>query len=87
MGTPIYGKLVGSFCFSEKHLMPIAQATAANSAVISIAAENLVPYSKNFPSIFKRDQLTPVKDLKLLIKDYAVCEKPARPHSKAEWRY
>lgn len=36
------------------------------------ATENLVQYSKTQPSIFKNAQLTPVKDLKLLIRDYAV---------------
>lgn len=36
------------------------------------ATENLVQYSKTQPSIFKAAQLTPVKDLKLLIRDYAV---------------
>ena len=36
------------------------------------AAENLVPYSKTEPSIFKSNQLIPVKDLKLLVKDYTV---------------
>ncbi len=43
---------------------------------VPAAAENLVPYSKSFPSIFKSGQCTPVKDLKLLIKDYAVCRNP-----------
>ena len=36
------------------------------------AAENLLPYSKTQPSIFKTAQLAPVKDLKLLVKDYTV---------------
>lgn len=35
------------------------------------AAENLVGYSASQPSLFKRNQLEPVKDLKLLVKDYA----------------
>lgn len=34
------------------------------------AAENLVGYSTAQPTLFKRNQLEPVKDLKLLIKDY-----------------
>ena len=34
------------------------------------AAENLVGYSTAQPSLFKRNQLEPVKDLKLLVKDY-----------------
>lgn len=37
-----------------------------------IAIENLVPYSKRQPAIFNASQLTPVKDLKLLTRDYAV---------------
>lgn len=40
--------------------------------VVSTAAENLVGYSSSQPSIFKTGQLTPVKDLKLLVKDYSV---------------
>ena len=42
-----------------------------------LATENLVPYSKTDPSIFKTGQLTPVKDLKLLVRDYAV-RQPSR---------
>lgn len=38
---------------------------------ISIAAENLVGYSATQPSLFKRNNLEPVKDLKLLVKDFA----------------
>lgn len=34
-------------------------------------------YSKAQPSIFKTGQLTPVKDLKLLVKDYAPIAKNA----------
>ena len=36
-----------------------------------IAAENLVGYSSTQPSLFKRNNLEPVKDLKLLVKDFA----------------
>lgn len=46
-----------------------------NTQIRQIATENLVPYSKNFPSVFKSGQCTPVKDLKLLVKDYTVCRK------------
>lgn len=35
------------------------------------ACENLVGYSSD-ASIFKKDQLIPVKDLKLLVRDYPV---------------
>lgn len=34
------------------------------------AAENLVGYSTADPDLFKRNQLEPIRDLKLLIKDY-----------------
>ncbi|KAI9699499.1 MAG: hypothetical protein M1820_007130 [Bogoriella megaspora] len=47
----------------------------------SQAAENLVGYSSTQPEIFKTGQLTPVKDLKLLIKDYPVEPSP-NPISK-----
>ncbi|KAL8789225.1 MAG: hypothetical protein Q9195_006934 [Heterodermia aff. obscurata] len=48
-----------------------------NTQIRQIAAENLVPYSKNFPSIFQSGQCTPIKDLKLLIKDYPPIAKNA----------
>jgi hypothetical protein len=38
------------------------------------ASENLVGFSTAQPSLFKSGQLTPVKDLKLLVKDYSVCK-------------
>ncbi|KAI4120441.1 MAG: hypothetical protein LQ347_007093, partial [Umbilicaria vellea] len=41
------------------------------------SVENLVPYSEKEPSIFKIGQLTPVKDLKLLVKDYEPIAKNA----------
>lgn len=41
-----------------------------NTQIRQIAAENLVGYSTAQPALFKRNQLEPVKDLKLLIKDY-----------------
>ncbi|KAK5169396.1 Protein hgh1 [Saxophila tyrrhenica] len=41
-----------------------------NTQVRQIAVENLVPYSTSQPSIFKRHQLLPINDLKLLIRDY-----------------
>lgn len=44
---------------------------------LATAAENLVGYSTAQPSLFKRNQLEPVKDLKLLIKDYAPIAKNA----------
>ncbi|KAL9096719.1 MAG: hypothetical protein Q9165_001207 [Trypethelium subeluteriae] len=42
-----------------------------------LAVENLVGYSTVQPDIFKAGQLTPVKDLKLLIKDYPPIAKNA----------
>jgi len=36
------------------------------------AVENLVGYSAQDPKIFKVNQLEPIKDLKLLVKDYSV---------------
>lgn len=42
-----------------------------------LAAENLVGYSTAQPSLFKRNQLEPVKDLKLLVKDYPEIAKNA----------
>jgi hypothetical protein len=36
------------------------------------AVENLVPYSLSQPAIFKTNQLLPIKDLKLLVRDYKV---------------
>lgn len=37
-----------------------------------IACENLVGYSIAQPSLFKRHQLLPIRDLKLLTRDYTV---------------
>jgi hypothetical protein len=39
---------------------------------MAIAVENLVPYSLSQPTIFKAQQLKPVIDLKLLVRDYEV---------------
>ena len=41
------------------------------------AAEHLVGYSQANVPLFKRNQLEPVKDLKLLVKDYASIAKHA----------
>ncbi|KAF2859933.1 DUF383-domain-containing protein [Piedraia hortae CBS 480.64] len=48
-----------------------------NTQIRQIAAENLVGYSTQQPALFKRNQLEPVKDLKLLVKDYAPIAKNA----------
>ncbi|KAL8895689.1 MAG: hypothetical protein Q9207_008061, partial [Kuettlingeria erythrocarpa] len=42
-----------------------------NTQIRQIAVQSLIPYSDSTKSsIFKTNQLTPVKDLKLLVKDY-----------------
>ncbi|KAI9050541.1 hypothetical protein LZ554_005702 [Drepanopeziza brunnea f. sp. 'monogermtubi'] len=41
-----------------------------NTQVRQLAVENLVPYSSSQPAIFKTNELLPVKDLKLLVRDY-----------------
>ncbi|EON65399.1 hypothetical protein W97_04637 [Coniosporium apollinis CBS 100218] len=48
-----------------------------NTQIRQVAAEHLVGYSSAQPAIFKTGQLTPVKDLKLLVKDYAPIAKNA----------
>jgi len=49
--------------------------------VVPQAAENLVGYSSSQPAIFKTAQLTPIKDLKLLVKDHPVGG-PPRSHKR-----
>ena len=68
---PRFGRLV---CFVDRH---IAVQTTANQGDGETAAENLVGYSTAQPSLFKRNQLEPVRDLKLLIKDYTPIAKNA----------
>ncbi|KAF1959814.1 DNA-binding protein-like protein HGH1 [Byssothecium circinans] len=48
-----------------------------NTQIRQVAAENLVGYSQSNLNLFKRNQLEPVKDLKLLVKDYAPIAKNA----------
>ncbi|KAF4552257.1 HGH1-like protein [Elsinoe fawcettii] len=48
-----------------------------NTQIRQIAAENLVGYSTAKQDLFKRNQLEPIKDLKLLIKDYTPIAKNA----------
>jgi hypothetical protein len=45
-----------------------------NPQIRLAANEALVPYSLLQPSIFRTDELKPVKDLKLLIRDHPVGE-------------
>ena len=48
-----------------------------NTQIRQVATEHLVGYSATHTSLFKREQLTPVKDLKLLVKDYPPIAKHA----------
>ncbi|RDL31400.1 uncharacterized protein BP5553_09609 [Venustampulla echinocandica] len=48
-----------------------------NTEVRQLAVENLVPYSLSQPSIFKTNELLPIKDLKLLVRDYKQIAKDA----------
>ena len=51
-----------------------------NPQIRKLAIENLVPYSTAEPGIFKTEQLTPVKNLKILIRDHPVS------YSDVKWR-
>ncbi|KAI9836054.1 MAG: hypothetical protein M1819_001665 [Sarea resinae] len=48
-----------------------------NTQIRQLAAENVLPYTTSQPSLFKRDQLLPIRDLKLLVKDYTPISKNA----------
>ncbi|CAG8197343.1 unnamed protein product [Penicillium salamii] len=48
-----------------------------NTQIRQIAAENLVGFSTAQPDLFKRHQLLPVRDLKLLVRDYTAIAKNA----------
>ncbi|KAH7088339.1 hypothetical protein FB567DRAFT_591744 [Paraphoma chrysanthemicola] len=48
-----------------------------NTQIRQTAAEHLVGYSQSHVTLFKRNQLEPIKDLKLLVKDYAPIAKNA----------
>ncbi|RAH45870.1 protein HGH1 [Aspergillus brunneoviolaceus CBS 621.78] len=48
-----------------------------NTQIRQIACENLVGFSTAQPELFKRQQLLPVRDLKLLVRDYAPIAKNA----------
>jgi hypothetical protein len=43
-----------------------------NPQIRAVAIENLVPFSETEPSIFKTEQLKPVKHLKFLVRDIPV---------------
>lgn len=44
---------------------------------LGAACENLLGFSTAQPSLFKRNQLEPIKDLKLLTRDYPLIAKNA----------
>ncbi|ORY14312.1 DNA-binding protein-like protein HGH1 [Clohesyomyces aquaticus] len=48
-----------------------------NTQIRQLAVEHLVGYSQTHTALFKREQLTPVKHLKLLVKDYGPIAKDA----------
>ncbi|KAE8377683.1 hypothetical protein BDV26DRAFT_262958 [Aspergillus bertholletiae] len=48
-----------------------------NTQIRQIACENLVGFSTAQPNLFKRHQLLPVRDLKLLVRDYTPIAKNA----------
>ncbi|KAF2871838.1 DNA-binding protein-like protein HGH1 [Massariosphaeria phaeospora] len=48
-----------------------------NTQIRQVAAEQLVGYSQSHTTLFKRNQLEPVRHLKLLVKDYAPIAKHA----------
>jgi hypothetical protein len=43
-----------------------------NPQVRALAIENLVPYSTAEPAVFKTEQLQPVKNLRILVRDHPV---------------
>jgi hypothetical protein len=51
------------------HALPLPQA-ATKTDRTQTAAENLVGFSTAQPSLFKYNDMTPIKDMKLLIRDY-----------------
>ncbi|KAL1311417.1 hypothetical protein AAFC00_001579 [Neodothiora populina] len=48
-----------------------------NTQIRQVAAENLVGFSTAQPSLFKRNQMEPIADLKMLVKDYTPIAKDA----------
>ncbi|KAF2803784.1 DUF383-domain-containing protein [Mytilinidion resinicola] len=46
-----------------------------NTQIRQVAVEHLVGYSATHTTLFKKDKLLPVRDLKLLVKDYAPISK------------
>ena len=46
----------------------------SNPQIRQVATENLVPYSTAEPAIFKTDDLLPVRNLKVLVRDDPVSD-------------
>lgn len=71
---------------SKRYILPRCYQNGSNSDILqlvgfiaspspqirAVAIENLVPYSTTDPSIFKINQLAPVKNLKVLVQDRPV---------------
>lgn len=47
-----------------------------NPDIRKVAVENLVPYSTAEPNVFKSEDLKPVKNLTILIRDHPVSSAP-----------
>lgn len=69
MATRKYARSVSQSC-----VIPIIH-QSAKLILFKPATENLVGYSLSQPTIFKAAQSRPITDLKLLVKDYAVCDR------------
>jgi hypothetical protein len=54
------------------HILSILSTKNPQVTDSATAVENLVPYSTSKPEIFKSNQLLPVRDLKVLVRDYKV---------------
>lgn len=59
-------------CYSLMVLQLVGFIASPNAQIRLLATENLVIYSTSQPDIFKVENLLPVKNLKLLVKDHPV---------------
>jgi hypothetical protein len=56
-----------------------------NPQIRLVALENLIPYSLSQPSIFKAEDMKPVKNLTILLQDHSVRD-PGTPRAQDhEW--
>ena len=62
-------------CDKPVRFLPLHRTTRTD---VDQAVEALVPYSLSQPAIFKTNELLPVKDLKLLVRDYKVGDSVTR---------